>query len=80
MFLLPDIYVWDVIAELVKLSTYPAPRNPFEVDLEFFAALSISEQVLSTAAMVNGLQKILLHTPDDKPFAGKGKICRLGST
>ncbi|XP_041347504.1 uncharacterized protein LOC121367412 [Gigantopelta aegis] len=66
-----DINVWDLIAELVKLSTYPAPRNPFEIDLEFFSMLPVSEQVLSTAAMANCLQKIMLHTPDDKPFAGK---------
>ncbi|XP_071084899.1 uncharacterized protein [Haliotis cracherodii] len=66
-----DVCIWDIIAELVKLCTYPAPRNPFAVDIPFFSTLPLSEQVLSTAAMVSFLQKVLIHTPDDRPYAAK---------
>ena len=34
--------------------------------------LSLSERVLGTVAMVNLLQKILIHTPDQKMYAGQG--------
>ena len=67
-----DIFVWDVVAELVKLCTYPSPRNPFAIDFDYFSMLPLSERVLATAAMVNLLQKILIHTPDQKMYAGQG--------
>lgn len=66
-----DVYVWDIVAEIVKLCTYPAPRNPFAIDFDYFTMLPLSEQVLATAAMVNLLQKILIHTPDQKMYAGQ---------
>lgn len=66
-----DVYVWDVVAEIVKLCTYPSPRNPFAIDFDYFTMLPVSEQVLGTAAMVNLLQKILIHTPDQKAYAGQ---------
>ena len=65
--------MWDVVAEIVKLCTYPAPRNPFAIDFDYFNMLPLSEQVLATAAMVNLLQKILIHTPDQKVYAGQGQ-------
>ena len=65
--------MWDIVAEIVKLCTYPAPRNPFAIDFEYFNMLPLSEQVLATAAMVNLLQKILIHTPDQKVYAGQGR-------
>ncbi|KAL4220517.1 hypothetical protein ACF0H5_020916 [Mactra antiquata] len=65
-----EIHVWDLVAELVKLCTYPAPRNPFEIDFEYFSMLPLSEKVLATAAMVNIIQKILIHTPDHKQYSG----------
>lgn len=65
-----DIYVWDIIAEVIKLCTYPAPRNPFEIDFDYFSMLPLSEKVLATASMVTMLQKILIHTPDHKQYAG----------
>lgn len=68
-----DVFVWDIIAELVKLCTYPAPRNPFEIDFDYFSMLPLSEKVLATAAMVNILQRILIHTPDLKLYAGPGE-------
>ena len=72
IYFLSDIYVWDVVAEIVKLCTYPSPRNPFAIDFDYFTMLPLSEQVLATAAMVNLLQKILIHTPDQKMYAGQG--------
>lgn len=66
-----DVYVWDIIAELVKLCTYPAPRNPFEIDFDYFSMLPPSEKLLATAAMVTMLQKILIHTSDQKQYAGR---------
>ncbi|KAH3807257.1 uncharacterized protein LOC127833664 [Dreissena polymorpha] len=66
-----DIFVWDIVAELVKLCTYPSPRNPFEIDFDYFKLLPLSEKVLATVAMMNVLQKILVYTPDHKIYAGQ---------
>lgn len=66
-----DVHASDIVSELVRLCTYPSPRNPFEVDLEYFQSLPQPEQLLATAAMVSLLQKIVVHTPDSKAYAGK---------
>ncbi|XP_062584736.1 uncharacterized protein LOC134246386 [Saccostrea cucullata] len=62
--------VYDIVSELVKLNTYPAPQNPFELDMEYFSSLPLAEQVLETGAMVQTLKKIFLCTSDDRPYAG----------
>ncbi|GFO09779.1 60 kda ss-a/ro ribonucleoprotein-like [Plakobranchus ocellatus] len=66
-----DVHASDIVAELVRLCTYPSPRNPFEVDLEYFQSLPQPEQLLASAAMIALLQKIVIHTPDSKAYAGK---------
>ncbi|XP_060063852.1 uncharacterized protein LOC132544295 [Ylistrum balloti] len=66
-----DFNVWDIVAELVKLCCYPAPTNPYEIDFDYFDNLTLPEQVLSTAAMCNFLQKVLVHVPDDKAYISK---------
>ena len=67
-----EVHIWDIIGEVVKLCMYPAPRNPFAVDMDYFLSLSTHQQVLATAAMMVCLQKIVLHTSDDRRYAGKG--------
>lgn len=64
-----DIRVWEILAELVKLNTRPAPSNPFAVDLEYFDSLSIGERVIALGAMSHLLQQIFSHGPD-KAYAG----------
>ncbi|CAG2195160.1 unnamed protein product [Mytilus edulis] len=66
-----DIHIWDIIAELVKLCTYPSPLNPFEVDFDYFTTLSLQDRVIATGAMVHCLQNIVLHTQDEKVYASK---------
>ncbi|CAL1529999.1 unnamed protein product [Lymnaea stagnalis] len=66
-----DVRVMEIVGEIVKLCTFPAPRNPFEVDLDYFRFLSQPDQLLASAAMVTWLQKILLHTPDSKAYIAK---------
>ncbi|KAK3604656.1 hypothetical protein CHS0354_007199 [Potamilus streckersoni] len=66
-----DVYIWDLVAEVVKLCTYPAPTNPFAIDFDYFSQLPLPERVLSTAAMVQFLQKILIGTPEEKQYAGQ---------
>ena len=66
--------LWDIIAELVKLCTYPAPLNPFAVDYSYFDELPLNERVLATGAMVNFLQKVITYQTKDKPYTAKGKI------
>ncbi|VDI67347.1 Hypothetical predicted protein, partial [Mytilus galloprovincialis] len=66
-----DIHIWDIIAELVKLCTYPSPMNPFEVDFDYFTTLSLQDRVIATGAMVHCLQNIVLHTQDEKVYASK---------
>jgi hypothetical protein len=66
-----DVKVWDIIAELVKLCTYPPPNNPFAVDFEYFDNLPIEERLLATAAMVNFLQKMILSKKEDQRYTAK---------
>lgn len=66
-----DVHIWDIIAELIKLCTYPSPVNPFELDFDYFPTLSLQDQVISTGAMVNCLQQIVLYTQDEKVYSGK---------
>ena len=68
----PDIRVWDVLAELVKLCTLPSPHNPFAVDLEYFSSLPLTERVVAEAAMAHFLQMVLLYA-GDKSYSGLGK-------
>uniref|UniRef100_K1PTE5 DUF7886 domain-containing protein n=1 Tax=Magallana gigas TaxID=29159 RepID=K1PTE5_MAGGI len=52
-----NVTLYDIIAELVKLNTYPAPQNPYELDMEYFSSLPPAERVLETAAMIQTLKK-----------------------
>ncbi|KAJ8030263.1 hypothetical protein HOLleu_26626 [Holothuria leucospilota] len=65
----PDIHVWEILAELVKLNTRPSPSNPFSVDLEYFDSLDLGERVIALGAMSHLLQQIFSHAPD-KAYAG----------
>ena len=67
-----DYGIWDIIAELVKLCCYPSPQNPFEVDFEYFSGLPLPEKVITTGALINFLQKIIVTSSDDKTYVGKG--------
>ncbi|XP_056006765.1 uncharacterized protein LOC125658095 [Ostrea edulis] len=65
-----NVTLYDIVAELVKLNTYPAPQNPFQLDMEYFSTLPPSELILETAAMIQTLKKIFLNTSDDRPYTG----------
>ena len=41
--------------------------------MNYFLSLSTQRLLLATAAMMSCLQKIVLFTPDDKPYVGKGE-------
>ena len=56
---LSDVRVWDVVAELVRICTVPCPPNPFAVDLDYFSALPASDRVITSAAMISFLQRVL---------------------
>ncbi|KAL8625519.1 hypothetical protein ACOMHN_014608 [Nucella lapillus] len=66
-----DVHIWEIIAELVKLCMYPAPRNPFALNMKYFLSLSTHQQVLNSAAMIACLQKIAMTASDDKPYLDK---------
>ena len=68
-----DVMVWDILAELVKLCTYPPPLNPFAVDLSYFDNLPLHERALASAAMVNFLQKVMVSNTKHMPYTTKGK-------
>ena len=72
MNLIIDIRAWDIIAELVKLCTYPPPLNPFAVDFAYFDDLEPHEKYLASGAMVNFLQRVVLASSDDKQYIAKG--------
>lgn len=58
-----EVELWDVIAELVLLSTFPSPANPFAVDMDYCDSLPVPERLLTTAAMLNVLLCILDSGP-----------------
>ena len=66
--------MWHIVAELVKLCTYPPPLNPFAVHMEFFDAMSTQERLFATGAMMQFLQKIIIYSQEDKPYTAKGTL------
>lgn len=54
-----DVKIWDIIAELVRVCTVPAPPNPFAVDFDYFEMLLLPEKLLVSGAMVNFFQRLL---------------------
>ncbi|KAK0061107.1 hypothetical protein Bpfe_009635 [Biomphalaria pfeifferi] len=66
-----DVKIFDIVAEIVKLCTYPAPRNPFEVDLDYFNFLKQPDQLLASAAMTFLLQKIVIQSSENKVYIAK---------
>ena len=55
-----SVKVWDIIAELVDMTTRPVPVNPFEIDEEYFLSLDPFDRCLATAASVNFLRKLFI--------------------
>ncbi|XP_057302608.1 uncharacterized protein LOC130636781 [Hydractinia symbiolongicarpus] len=56
-----DVKIWDILAEIVRINVLPCPRNPFAVEHSYFDELSPHDGLLATGAMVQLLQRILLH-------------------
>ncbi|XP_065887840.1 uncharacterized protein [Dysidea avara] len=54
-----DVKVWDIVAELVRVCTIPAPPNPFAIDFDYYESLPVPEKLLSSGAMVNFLRRLL---------------------
>eukprot|EP00039_Didymoeca_costata_P015276 m.257118 g.257118 ORF g.257118 m.257118 type:complete len:247 (-) comp16189_c0_seq4:1760-2500(-) len=54
-----SVRIWDVIHEIIEICTQPNPSNPFAIDLDFFKSLTTVDRLLSTAAMVYFLQRVL---------------------
>ena len=54
-----DVKIWDIIAELVRVCTVPAPPNPFAVDFDYFEMLPLPEKLLMSGAVVNFFQRLL---------------------
>ncbi|KAH9488579.1 hypothetical protein Btru_064255, partial [Bulinus truncatus] len=66
-----DVKIFDIVAEIVKLCTYPAPRNPFEIDFDYFNFLKPADQLLASGAMTCLLQKIVIQTSENKVYIAK---------
>ncbi|KAL1916299.1 uncharacterized protein VTP21DRAFT_5916 [Calcarisporiella thermophila] len=65
-----DIKLWDIVAELLKLTLSPPPINPFTVDHTFFDNLPLEEAVVATGSMINFLSTLYLqqYSFSDKIF------------
>ena len=44
-YMVDSISIWDILAELVLLTTEPPPANPFDIDHTFLDNLTSAEQV-----------------------------------
>ncbi|XP_078283909.1 uncharacterized protein LOC144609350 isoform X2 [Rhinoraja longicauda] len=62
------VLLWDVVAELVGLCTWPPPHNPFSVDLSHFHSLPPTLRFMATGAMAGFLQKLLLQGDRGQPY------------
>ncbi|KAI9168288.1 hypothetical protein H9P43_007660 [Blastocladiella emersonii ATCC 22665] len=61
-----SIHVADILAELLNIAMSPPPLNPFAINHALFDELPLEESVVSTAAMLDFLQKVYLS---DAPHA-----------
>lgn len=65
-----NIHPWDVISELVQFCHNTTDMNPFAIHINHFHSMKTKSHLyLSTAAMINCLQKILLASPPNAQYA-----------
>ncbi|XP_067879710.1 uncharacterized protein si:dkey-19b23.7 [Heterodontus francisci] len=65
------ILIWEIVAELVQLCTWPPPSNPFTLDIRYFESLPLIERFLASGAMANFLQRIVIYGNREKPYYTK---------
>uniref|UniRef100_UPI00398F5D16 uncharacterized protein isoform X1 n=2 Tax=Pristiophorus japonicus TaxID=55135 RepID=UPI00398F5D16 len=63
-----DVLIWEIVAELVKVCTWPPPPNPFTLDMRYFKSLPLIERFLASGAMANFLQRIVIYGNRDRPY------------
>jgi len=61
------VKVWDIIAELVSITTRPVPPNPFEVDFAAFDGMAPFDLCMASAAAVNFLRKLYITDNECSP-------------
>ncbi|XP_059500261.1 uncharacterized protein LOC132209074 [Stegostoma tigrinum] len=66
--------IWEIVAELVELCTWPTPSNPFTLDIRYFESLPLIERFLASGAMADFLQRIVIHGNREKFYYTKGNI------
>jgi len=54
-----EVSVWDMIAEVVLLTTEPPPANPFEIDHAALDLLPHTQQALLTGSLLHVLSSLL---------------------
>jgi hypothetical protein len=55
--------VWHIVHELVNLSNFPAPANPFALDWNVLGELPLLERTLAQGALIDFLRQLLLAAP-----------------
>ncbi|XP_032827918.1 uncharacterized protein LOC116952565 isoform X1 [Petromyzon marinus] len=63
-----DVHVWDVVAEVVRLCAWPAPRNPLALDMAALHALPPTERGLATGALLAFLHRVCATADRSKPL------------
>ncbi|XP_043539401.1 uncharacterized protein si:dkey-19b23.7 [Chiloscyllium plagiosum] len=63
--------IWEIVAELVELCTWPTPSNPFTLDIQYFESLPLIERFLATGAVADFLQRIVIHGDREKLYYTK---------
>ncbi|XP_078056900.1 uncharacterized protein LOC144481640 [Mustelus asterias] len=63
--------IWEIVAELVELCTWPPPSNPFTLDIRYFETLPLMERFLASGAMANFLQRIIIYGNREKRYYTK---------
>lgn len=53
-----DLYLWDIVAELVGICAVPPPKNPFAVNFEHMESLDHARAVMASGATLHFLQRL----------------------
>ncbi|XP_051900712.1 uncharacterized protein si:dkey-19b23.7 [Pristis pectinata] len=65
------VQLWEMVAELVTLCTWPPPSNPFSLDMSHFESLPLTESFLASGAMTSFLHKLVIHGDREQPYHSK---------
>jgi len=53
-----NIYLWNIVEELIQNTLQPPPKNPFKVDIHKIESMPLVDRTLNAMALTNFLRKV----------------------